>query len=86
MVKVMVEREYEPAHEEVILQAFKVCMCALVSLPCVARRSDVCACLNFLVSQTLDPQGRGFIPEETMVQLITSNEWAFREKEIEVCS
>jgi hypothetical protein len=41
--------------------------------------------LNFLVSQTLDPQGRGFIPEETMVQLITSNEWAFREKEIEVC-
>jgi hypothetical protein len=35
MVKVMVEREYEPAHEEVILQAFKVCLRALVfSLLC----------------------------------------------------
>jgi hypothetical protein len=41
MVKVMVEREYEPAHEEVILQAFKVCVRVLVPLACVARRSDV---------------------------------------------
>ena len=41
MVKVMVEREYEPAHEEVILQAFKVCVRLLVSLLYLARRSDV---------------------------------------------
>jgi Ca2+-binding EF-hand superfamily protein len=33
--------------------------------------------------QILDPQGRGYIPEETMAQILTSNEWPFRDKELE---
>ena len=33
--------------------------------------------------QTLDPKGSGYIPEETMVSMLTSNTEAFREKEIE---
>jgi Ca2+-binding EF-hand superfamily protein len=55
MVKVMVERRFEPDTEETILQAFK----------------------------TLDTEGKGHIDEQTMVELLTSNESAFREKEIE---
>ena len=35
------------------------------------------------IAQTLDPKGSGYIPEETMVSMLTSNTEAFREKEIE---
>jgi Ca2+-binding EF-hand superfamily protein len=55
MVRVMVERNFEPDSEEVILQAFKV----------------------------LDPDNKGYVDEDTIVELLTENEWAFREKEIE---
>jgi len=30
----------------------------------------------------LDPEEKGYLTEERMVELLTSNEWAFREKEI----
>eukprot|EP01083_Nonionella_stella_P030681 84077_1 len=33
--------------------------------------------------KVLDVAGKDFIPEEKMVKLLTSNDWAFREKEIE---
>jgi len=55
MVRVLVERSYEPDSEEVILQAFKV----------------------------LDPDNKGYVDDETITELLTENEWAFREKEIE---
>jgi len=55
MVRVMVERMYEPDSEEIILQAFRV----------------------------LDPEGRGYIDESTLHELLTENEWAFRDKEWE---
>lgn len=55
MVRVLVEKSYEPDSEEVILQAFKV----------------------------LDPDNQGYIDEDTIVDLLTENEWAFREKEVE---
>ena len=54
MVRVLVEKNYEPDTEEVILQAFKV----------------------------LDPDNQGYIDEDTIVELLTENEWAFREKEV----
>jgi len=55
MVRVLVERLYEPDTEETILQAFR----------------------------TLDAEGKGYIDEQTMVELLTDNEWPFRDKEIE---
>ena len=33
--------------------------------------------------RTLDPDLKGYIDESTMVELLSDNEWAFREKEIE---
>jgi Ca2+-binding EF-hand superfamily protein len=55
MLRVLLERLYEPDSEELILQAFRV----------------------------LDPENRGYIDEHTMHELLTENEWAFRDKEIE---
>ena len=55
MLRVMVERNFEPDSEETILQAFRV----------------------------LDPDNRGYIDEDTLVEMLTENEWTFRDKEIE---
>ena len=33
--------------------------------------------------RTLDPQNLGYIPEEIMLQLLTGNDWPFRDNEIE---
>jgi len=55
MLRVLLERLYEPDSEELILQAFRV----------------------------LDPENRGYLDEHTMHELLTENEWAFRDKEIE---
>ena len=32
--------------------------------------------------QVLDPENRGYIDEHTMHELLTENEWAFRDKEV----
>jgi calmodulin len=55
MLRVMMDRMYEPDSEEMILQAFKA----------------------------LDPENRGYIDEHTMHELLTENEYAFRDKEWE---
>lgn len=55
MLRVLLDRQYEPDSEEMILQAFKV----------------------------LDPENRGYIDEHTMHELLTENEYAFRDKEWE---
>jgi len=55
MLRVIVERNFEPDTEETILQAFRV----------------------------LDPDNKGYIDEDTLVEMLTENEWTFRDKEIE---
>lgn len=55
MLKVMLDRLYEPDSEEVLLQAFR----------------------------TLDPEGKGYMDQTAIAELLTSNESAFRDKELE---
>jgi Ca2+-binding EF-hand superfamily protein len=47
MLRVLMERAYEPDSEEVILQAFKI----------------------------LDLETKGYIDEQSMIELLTENEW-----------
>ena len=55
MLRVWLEREYEPDSEETLLQAFR----------------------------TLDVEGKGYLDESTLMELLSENEWALRDKEME---
>jgi len=55
MLRVFLDRLYEPDSEETLLQAFR----------------------------TLDPEGKGYLDETTLIELLSENEWAFRDKEME---
>lgn len=55
MLRILVEKVYEPDPEEVVLEAFKV----------------------------LDSEGKGYLEEDTIVELLTENEYAFRPKEVQ---
>jgi hypothetical protein len=51
--------------------------------PYLADSTSVSFVVLPVCGQVLDPENRGYIDEHTMHELLTENEWAFRDKEIE---
>ena len=80
MVGVLRDKDYEPDSEDVILQAFRVRKMNM-QVDAHFDSNQYGECVS--VPQVIDHEKKGHVSDYRMIQLLSSNEWKFRQKELE---